>query len=255
MMPVGVPRAKTGAPLANHGAPTIVLNPVLMSIDDAKRSAARAALAELPESGTIGLGSGSTAKIFIDEVGALVHAGRKLTGVPTSDGSRAQAKALGIPLLSDDGPWEIEVTVDGADEVDAELNLIKGGGGAQTREKMVNYASKRNVIIVDETKISTRLGTTWPVPIEVLRFAHLQTRRLLEALGAPKQRHRPSGEPWITDAGNLLYDLTVGQIADPAALDRAIRAVPGVVETGLFVGRADLVLVAGSAGVTRLTRR
>src|SRR5271154_5001913 len=115
-----------------------------MTQDEAKLEAARAALAELPEAGVVGLGSGSTAKLFIDEVGALVKAGRKLVGVPTSDGSRAQALALGIPLLADDGPWEIDVTVDGADEVDAALNLIKGGGGAQTREKMVNYASKRN---------------------------------------------------------------------------------------------------------------
>ena len=232
-----------------------------MSIDDAKHAAAKAALAELPESGTIGLGSGSTAKLFIDEVGALVKAGRKLVGVPTSEGSRAQAEALGIPLLGDDGPWEIDVTVDGADEVDDALNLIKGGGGAQTREKMVSYASKRNVIIVDHSKLSKRLGEKWPVPIEVLRFAHLQTRRLLADLGTPKLRER-NGAPWITDAGNLLYDLTVVPIADPGALDRRIRGVPGVVETGLFIGRADLVLVAGQGegegededGVTRLPR-
>src|SRR5512140_1669766 len=192
-----------------------------MSIDDAKRAAARAALAELPESGTIGLGSGSTAKLFIDEVGALVRAGRKLVGVPTSEGSRKQAEALGIPLLGDDGPWEIEVTVDGADEVSDALHLIKGGGGAQTREKMVNFASKRNVIIVDHSKLSPRLGEKWPVPVEVLRFAHLQTRRLLAEIGKPTQRQK-DGAPWITDAGNLLYDLAVGPIDDPAALDRRI---------------------------------
>ena len=224
-----------------------------MSIDDAKRAAARAALAELPDAGTIGLGSGSTAKLFIDEVGALVKAGRKLVGVPTSEASRTQAAALGIPLLSDDGPWEIDVTVDGADEVDDLLNLVKGGGGAQTREKMVNYASKRNVIIVDETKLSSRLGEKWSVPLEVLPFAHLQTRRLLSVLGTPKLRER-NGAPWITDAGNLIYDLAVGPIDDPAALDQRLHAVPGVVETGLFVGRADLVLIAGKNGVIRRPR-
>jgi ribose 5-phosphate isomerase A len=224
-----------------------------MSIDDAKRAAAKAALAELPENGIIGLGSGSTAKLFIDEVGGLVRAGRKLTGVPTSEGSRKQAEALGIPLLPDDGPWEIEVTVDGADEVSDALHLIKGGGGAQTREKMVNFASKRNVIIVDESKLSLRLGEKWPVPVEVLRFAHLQTRRLLADIGAPTLRHKDGG-PWITDAGNLLYDLAVGPIDHPAELDRRIRSVPGVVETGLFVGRADLVLIAGETGVTRRVR-
>ncbi len=227
-----------------------------MSIDDAKRAAARAALAELPERGTVGLGSGSTAKLFIDEVGALVRAGRKLVGVPTSEGSRRQAEALGIPLTADDGPWEIDVTVDGADEVDDALDLIKGGGGAQTREKMVNYASKRNVIIVDHTKMSRRLGEKWAVPLEVLRFAHLQTRRLLAQLGEPKLRPRPGGDgaPWITDAGNLVYDLAVGPIDDAAALDRRLRAVPGVVETGLFVGRADLVLIAAESGVSRRAR-
>jgi len=224
-----------------------------MSIDDAKRAAAKAALAELPESGTIGLGSGSTAKLFIDEVGALVHAGRKLVGVPTSEGSRKQAEALGIPLLGDDGPWEIEVTVDGADEVSDALDLIKGGGGAQTREKMVNFASKRNVIIVDHSKVSRRLGEKWPVPVEVLRFAHLQTRRLLAQIGEPKLRHK-DGAPWITDAGNLLYDLAVGPIDAPSVLDRRIRGVPGVVETGLFVGRADLVLIAAENGVSRRPR-
>jgi ribose 5-phosphate isomerase A len=222
-------------------------------MDEAKRAAARAALAELPASGVIGLGSGSTAKLFIDEVGALVRAGRELVGVPTSEGSRRQAESLGIPLLSDDGPWEIEVTVDGADEVDGALHLIKGGGGAQTREKMVNFASKRNVIIVDRSKISKALGEKWPVPLEVLRFAHLQTRRLLAQIGEPKLRHK-DGAPWITDAGNLLYDLTLGPIHDVAAMDSRLRAVPGVVETGLFVGRADVVLIAGEDGVERRAR-
>jgi ribose 5-phosphate isomerase A len=225
-----------------------------MTIDDAKRAAARAALDELPESGTIGLGSGSTSKLFIDEVGALVGGGRKLVGVPTSNASRAQAEALGIPLLGDEGPWEIDVTVDGADEVSDALDLVKGGGGAQTREKMVNFASKRNVIIVDHTKISKRLGERWPVPLEVLPFAHLQTRRLLEAHGRPVRRER-AGKPWITDAGNFIYDLATGPIADPAALDRALKSIPGVVETGLFVGRANLVIVAGESGISRLSPR
>jgi ribose 5-phosphate isomerase A len=136
--------------------------------DDAKRAAARAALDELPEEGVVGLGSGSTSKLFIDEVGALVKAGRRLSGVPTSEASRAQAKALGIPLLADDGPWTIDVTVDGADEVSEALDLIKGGGAAHTREKIVNRASKRNVIIVDASKLSARLGEKWSVPTEVL---------------------------------------------------------------------------------------
>src|SRR4051812_24000116 len=132
-----------------------------MTQDEAKRAAARAALDELPNEGVVGLGSGSTSKLFIDEVGALVKAGRKLRGVPTSEASRAQAEALGIELLPPDGPWSIDVTVDGADEVSSALDLIKGGGAAQTREKIVNFASKRNVIIVDGSKLSAHLGEKW----------------------------------------------------------------------------------------------
>jgi ribose 5-phosphate isomerase A len=223
------------------------------SADESKRAAARAALAELPESGTIGLGTGSTTRFFIDAVGELVAGGRKLVAVPTSEASRAQAAALGIPLLGNEGPWDIDVTVDGADEVSDALDLIKGGGGAQTREKIVNFASKRNVIIVDESKLSRRLGERWAVPIEVLSFAHLTTARHLEAHGAPKRRER-DGASVMTDAGNYLYDLKVPPIDDPRALDAALRAIPGVVETGLFVGRADVVLVAGAAGARRLTK-
>lgn len=225
-----------------------------MSIEAAKLAAARAALAELPEEGVIGLGSGSTAKLFIDEVGALVRSGRKLRGVATSEASRAQAQQLGIPLLDDVGPWDIAVTVDGADEVDAELDLIKGGGAAHTREKIVNYASRRNVIVVDASKLSRRLGEKWSVPLEVLPFAHLGTALRLLALGVPKRRER-AGSPVLTDAGNFVYDLDTGPIDDVAGLDCALHAVPGVVETGLFVGRADVVLVADADGSVRRLER
>ncbi len=226
---------------------------------DAKHAAALAALAELvalvppAEAGLIGLGTGSTTRFFIDALGAhLAQSGSALVGVPTSEASRAQATALGIALAGDDGPWDILVTVDGADEVDPQLNLIKGGGGAHTREKIINFSSRRNIIIVDATKLSPRLGEKWPVPIEVLPFAHLATRQHLAALGAPALRLR-DGQPYRTDAGNLIYDLRVPPIADPRALDLALHAIPGVVETGLFIGRADVVLVARETGVERLT--
>ena len=225
----------------------------MASPDDAKRSAARAAIAELPPNGVIGLGTGSTTRFFIDELGKLVAGGRSYTGVPTSEASRAQATALGIPLLTDEGPWDIAVTVDGADEVDDALELIKGGGGAQTREKIVSYSSRRTIIIVDETKLSRRLGEKWAVPIEVLEFAHRATAAHLAGHGAPQLRTK-AGVPIRTDAGNLIYDLHCGPIADPRALDLTLHAIPGVVETGLFIGRADVVLVASSAGVKRLAR-
>jgi ribose 5-phosphate isomerase A len=221
--------------------------------DDAKRKAALAALEELPPDGVIGIGSGSTAKLFIAALGELVAAGRRYLCVPTSEASRTQAKELGMQLLPDDGPWDIAVTIDGADEVDPALNVIKGGGGAHTREKVVNYSSRRNVIIVDASKRSARLGEKWAVPVEVLPFAHLATRGHLAARGAPTLRVR-DGAPVRTDSGNLIYDLACGPIADPRALDTALHAIPGVVETGLFVGRVDVVLVAHATGVERLTR-
>src|SRR3954469_2505208 len=177
--------------------------------DDFKRQAAVAALAELPPDGVIGIAAGSTARLFIAALGELVAAGRRYTCVPTSEASRTQAEQLGIPLLSDDGPWDIAVTVDGADEVDDALDLIKGGGGAHTREKIVNFSSRKNVIIVDASKRSHRLGTHWPVPIEVFPFAHPATRVHLARLGTPTLRFA-SGAPVRTDAGNLLYDLACG---------------------------------------------
>jgi len=134
--------------------------------NQAKRAAARAAIGELPEHGLVGLGSGSTSRIFVEELAPHVRAGRKLVGVPTSESTRALAAGLGIPLLGDEGPWDIDVNVDGADEVSATLDLIKGGGAAHAREKIVNYAARRNVIIVDESKLSSRLGEKWPVPVE-----------------------------------------------------------------------------------------
>lgn len=229
----------------------------MISQDEAKRLAARAVIDDLPLADAnvvvLGLGSGSTAKLFVDEVGARVKAGAKYRGVPTSQATRAQAEALGIPLLGDEEPWDVQVCVDGADEVDEHLNLIKGGGGCLTREKIVNHAAKRNLIVVDESKLSKRLGEKWPVPVEVLRFGAKETLRRLGELGTVTVRKKGDA-PFITDAGGYIYDVKVPPIADPHALDRALRAVPGVVETGLFLDRADVVVVAGADGVVRKTR-
>ncbi len=223
-----------------------------MTIDH-QRAAARAALDELPPSGILGLGTGSTAELFLEALAALIAGGRQFVGVPTSEATRARATALGIPLLDDTGPWSNAVTVDGADEVDAALDLIKGGGGAHAREKIVSVAAARTVIIVDSTKRSTRLGERHPVPIEVLAFGHGATRAQLAAFGRPVLRHA-AGAPVRTPAGNHIYDLGVEPIADAGALDARLRAVPGVVATGLFVGRADVVLIGSERRVERLTR-
>jgi ribose 5-phosphate isomerase A len=225
-----------------------------MRLDDAKRLAAQAAISYLPERGVIGLGSGSTAKLFIEEVGKLVASGRQLQGVPTSEESRNLAQSLGIPLLSDLGPWSIEVSVDGADEVSASLDLIKGGGGCHTREKIVNQYAKTNIIVVDSTKVSRQLGEKWAVPVEVLAFGRQATMKALSAFGTTTLRTK-NDQPWITDAGNYIFDVRVGPIADPSNLDRNLRAIPGVVETGLFLNRTQLVIVAGSDGIQELRPR
>lgn len=224
------------------------------SDEEAKRRAARAALNLLPESGVIGLGTGSTTRFFIEGVGELVQAGRKFLGVPTSKASRALATELGIPLLPDTGPWNIDVCVDGADEVSRTLDVIKGGGAAHTREKIVNFASKTNVIIVDGSKLSDQLGEKRAIPVEVLVFGHLATARALETFGTPALRLR-DGDPVITDSGNYIYDLAVTPLAQPDLTDRALRQVPGVVETGLFCGRVDWVIVAEPAGIRQLSRQ
>jgi ribose 5-phosphate isomerase A len=224
----------------------------MTGIDDEKRRAAEAALEYLPHAGRLGLGTGSTATHFIDLVGELVRSGREFQCVATSEQSRVQAVALGIPLLSDEGPWELDVCVDGADEVSPGLDLIKGGGAAHTREKIVNRASRFNVFVVDESKLSSALGTRFAVPVEVLPFGHGATRALLTHFGEPRLRHVRDGAPVRTDSGNFIYDLHTGPLARPAELERDLGALPGVVESGLFIARADVVLVAGPGGVRKL---
>jgi ribose 5-phosphate isomerase A len=218
-----------------------------------KRQAAEAALAFLPERGVVGLGSGSTARFFIEGVARLVAQGRELSGVATSEESRRQAQSLGIPLLGDAGPWLVDVCVDGADEVSRELDLIKGGGGCHTREKIVNRAARCNIIVVDESKLSQQLGEKWAVPVEVLPFGIGNARLSLGRWGTVTLRqHR--GDPFITDSGNGILDVRVAPIVDPAALERELRSIPGVVDTGLFIRRADVVIVAGDHGVRELRR-
>jgi ribose 5-phosphate isomerase A len=223
-------------------------------MESLKRTAARSALDEVSQESVVGLGTGSTAHIFVEELAVRVRAGLRIVCVPTSEATRTQAASLGIPLLPDDGPWRIDLNVDGADEVSASLDLIKGGGGAHAREKIVNYASARNVIIVDASKMSGRLGERSPVPVEVLPFAHKTTRDHLAKHGTPRLRILGT-ERVKTDAGNFIYDLVTGPIDDASKLDAALRAIPGIVETGLFIGRADLVIVADPQGARRLQRK
>ena len=219
-----------------------------MTVEELKRAAARAALDHLPEAGVIGLGSGTTAAAFIEELAPLVLAGRRYIGVPTSEATRGLAAGLGIPLLDDEGPWGINVCVDGADEVSAGLDLIKGGGYSHAREKIVSAAAALRVTIVDEYKLSDRLGERRAVPVEVLVFGHRQTALALAEFGAVRLRER-GGRPAISDAGNLIYDIDVGPMERPADVDAALHAIPGVVETGLFIGHTDILIVGAAAGV------
>ncbi len=224
-----------------------------MPQQQAKRLAAAAAIELLPEHGVIGLGSGATADLFIEALADLVRAGRRFVGVPTSEASRRKAGACGIELLCDEGPWAVDVCVDGADEVSPGLDLIKGGGGCHTREKIVNNAAALNIIVAEEIKFVRRLGERWAVPVEIVPFGYKSTLRLLERWGRAQIRMR-DGSHWITDSGNLICDVRTEPIADPASLDRELVSLPGVVETGLFCGRADIVVLGSEEKVRQLRR-
>lgn len=225
-----------------------------MSPDEMKRKAALAALRHLPETGVLGLGTGSTTRYFIDAVGELVRAGRTFSCIPTSIASRHQAEQLGMSLLPDTGPWQIDVCVDGADEVSPELDLIKGGGAAHTREKIVNNAAKKNIIIVDESKLVAHLGQTRKVPLEILPFGLQTTLSLLARYGQADVR-LVNGAPVMSDSGNYIVDLATGAIADPRGLDLELHALPGIVDTGLFIQRADVVVIASESGIRELARK
>jgi len=218
--------------------------------DKLKEAAAEAAMAFLPAGGIVGLGTGSTARHAIRLMGARIAGeGAGWVGVATSRASAQAAAKAGIPLLDDEGPWEIAVTFDGADEVSPALDLIKGGGGALLREKIVNAASTLNVIMVDDAKLSDQLGQRCRLPVEIARFGWAQTRRAIEAVAGPSLLREQEGAPFVTDNGNYILDVATGPIADPRALEAALELLPGVVVTGLFVGRTDVLVVASPGGV------
>lgn len=224
---------------------------------DWKRQAAEAAVTEVQPGMAVGLGTGSTAIFATRHIGELLQSGdlHDLVGFATSEDTRREAQRLGIPMLDDDLPRALDVTIDGADEVDPDLNLIKGGGGAHVREKIVAQASAREVIVVDETKLSLRLGTHHALPVEVLEFGWSSQARFLESLGATiTVRTGPDGQRFRTDQGNLILDCGFGPINDPPALATQLEHRAGIVGHGLFLGLASAVVVAGPAGIRWLTR-
>jgi ribose 5-phosphate isomerase A len=221
-----------------------------------KRQAAARALEQVQGGMRLGLGTGSTAKHFVDLLGEKVRAGMKVVGVPTSEATRLQAEACGIALTTLDDIDRLDLTVDGADEIDPALNLIKGGGGALLREKIVAAASAELVIVADESKVVERLGTRAPLPVEVDPFGEPVQPGFLRALGCePLQRRGADGAPFVTDGGNHVLDCRFpGGIGDPEGLERALALRPGIVESGLFLGMATAAVIAGAGGV-RVMRR
>ncbi len=225
-----------------------------VSTEDEKRLAAQASLRFIKDGNIVGLGSGSTADYFIRELGELVRSGIKIIGVPASYRSRDLAAEHGIPLATLDDYQEIDVTIDGADEINPNLDLIKGGGGALLMEKIVASASKLFVVIGDHTKQVPVLGHA-PVPVEVISQAQAVLAKKLTAMGALVQlRQYTFGNPFITEEGHQILDCLFSEIKDPKALGENLDSMPGVVEHGLFVGMANVVLVAKGSEVTELRR-
>jgi ribose 5-phosphate isomerase A len=225
-----------------------------MANDQEKEAAARASLRFIKDGQVVGLGTGSTAAHFIQLLGEQVKQGLRVRGIPTSVRSKELAESLGIPLTTLDECQEIAVTVDGADEVDPQLRLIKGGGGALLREKIVASATKQLVIVADASKQVKMLGK-FPLPVEVIRFSQALVAKRIAALGANVQlRVDNSGKPFVTDENNHILDCRFGEIRDPEALARQLSDMPGVVEHGLFIGMASVALLARGSEIIELKR-
>jgi ribose 5-phosphate isomerase A len=228
-----------------------------VTADDLKRAAAERALSAVTDGMRLGLGTGSTAAHFVALLGARVREGLSVVGVPTSERTRAQAAAEGIPLTTLEETPALDLTVDGADELDDELRLIKGGGGALLREKIVAAASGRMIVIADASKRVARLGR-FPLPIEVVPFGLGATGRavaeVFERLGCVGElRLRESDSaPYLTDGGHYILDAHLGGIAEPNALATALNAIPGVVEHGLFIGLATSAILSTDDGIVVL---
>ena len=225
--------------------------------DELKRQAAERAVAAIRDGMVVGLGTGSTAKLAVDAIGRRMREeGIRILGIPTSERTAAQATGLGIPLTDFAAHDTVDLTIDGADAVErGTLALIKGLGGALLREKIVAAASRRMTVIVDDSKLRGPLGSFCPVPVEVTRFGWQATRRKLGGLcRMAVLRIAAGGEAFVTDGGNHIIDCDFGAIADASAVERSLKTIAGVVETGLFVAIATEVIVASSQGIEVLNR-
>lgn len=232
-----------------------------MSMDELKRQAAARALEFVQSGMTLGLGTGSTAKHFVELLGARVRDGLDVVGVPTSEATRDDAIRCGVRLTTLDDAIRLDLTVDGADEIDPQLNLIKGGGGALLREKIVAAASDRMIVIADDSKWVETLGR-FPLPIEVIPFGLGATRRAIEksfaecgASGQLMMRKGRDGHAFVTDSGHWIVDAHLARIVDAPRLAQSLASIPGVVEHGLFIGLASTAMLAGSQGIRVVERR
>ncbi|NGZ95836.1 MAG: ribose 5-phosphate isomerase A [Nitrospira sp. WS110] len=222
-------------------------------LDGFKKAAALKAVEFVHDGMVVGLGTGSTAKHLVLVLGERVRSGMKLRGVPTSQETAALARDCGIPLLDSENRWEIDVAIDGADQVDPEFNLIKGGGGALLKEKIVAASAKQFIVMVDHTKQVPVLGGSFPLPIEVIPFGWGSTAREIEVLTKSRVVLRErNGSPFRTEAGNLIVDVHISHISQPGELETDLNLIPGVVETGLFVGRTNVLIVGTPQGVQTL---
>jgi ribose 5-phosphate isomerase A len=219
-----------------------------------KQAAARAAVALVESGNIVGLGSGSTAAYAVQFLAERVREGLKIVGIPTSQKTQQLAEELKIPLATLDEHSSIDIDIDGADEIDPQLNVIKGGGGALLREKIVASISRRFIVIADSSKQVARLGK-FPLPVEIIPFAEkLIANRIAEIGAEVTLRRGADGNPYVTDEGHHILDCQFGEIADPAALAEKLRALPGVVEHGLFIGMAEMALIGKGGEVVSLRR-
>ncbi|MCC6967201.1 MAG: ribose-5-phosphate isomerase RpiA [Nitrospira sp.] len=225
------------------------MTPTPCDLDSEKRQAALKATEFVHDGMVVGLGTGTTSKHLILALGERVRAGLTIQAVPTSHDTATLAKQSGIPLIESDNAWMIDVAIDGADQVDPALNLVKGGGGALLKEKIVAAAAKRFIVMVDHTKLVPALGGSFPLPIEVVPFGWGSTARHIEAVsGGRAVLRQRNGDVFQTEAGHVILDLHMPHIGDPAALEIELNQIPGIVETGLFIGRTSILIVGRGQG-------
>jgi ribose 5-phosphate isomerase A len=223
--------------------------------EDLKKQAGEKAVEYIDDGMIVGLGTGSTVEYTIRKLGKLVRDGLKIKGIPTSVHTQRIAKKEKIPLTTLEENPAIDLTIDGADEVDPDLNLIKGGGGALVREKIIAFNSKKVIIVIDDSKIVKALGIDFPLPVEVVKFGWTSTKKTLEKIGCNVELRRVmENEPYITDNSNYILDCEFDRITEPAKLEIDINNIPGVVENGLFIDLANQVIVGGKQGILTLDK-